>query len=54
MEGTHTIPWDFVIFPSQVFKNNMGSNLLMYAQGTKNWTDVRDATVKDWKTESNR
>ena len=54
MEGTHTVPWDFVIFPSQVFKNNMGSNLLMYAQGTKNWTDVRDAAVKDWKTESNR
>lgn len=54
MEGKHTVPWDFVIFPSQVFKNNMGSNLLMYAQGTKNWTDVRDATIKDWKTESNR
>lgn len=53
-EGVDTIPWDFVIFPSQVFKNNLGSNLLQYAQGTKDWSAVRDETVKDWKTESNR
>ncbi|MBQ8540052.1 MAG: carbohydrate ABC transporter substrate-binding protein [Clostridia bacterium] len=54
MEGVDTIPWDFVIFPSQVFKNNLGSNLLQYAQGTKDWSTVRDETVKDWKAESNR
>ncbi len=53
-EDVHTVPWDFVIFPSQVFKNNLGSNLLQYAQGTKSWNDVVSATVKDWKSESNR
>ncbi len=53
-ENVYTVPWDFVIFPSQVFKNNLGSNLLQYAQGTKSWNDVVSATVKDWKSESNR
>lgn len=53
-EGVDTVPWDFVIFPSQVFKNNLGSNLLQYAQGTKSWDEVAKATVKDWKNESNK
>ncbi|MBR5535546.1 MAG: ABC transporter substrate-binding protein [Clostridia bacterium] len=53
-EGVDTIPWDFTIFPSQVFKNNLGSNLLQYAQGTKNWDTVVDETVRDWKSESNK
>lgn len=53
-EGVYTVPWDFTIFPSQVFKNNLGSNLLQYAQGTKSWDEVVNATVKDWKSESNK
>lgn len=53
-EGVDTIPWDFTIFPSQVFKNNLGSNLLQYAQGAKNWEEVKTATVNDWKSESNK
>ena len=53
-EGVDTVPWDFTIFPSQIFKNNFGSNLLQYAQGTKKWATVKDETVKDWKSESGR
>lgn len=53
-EGIENIPWDFTIFPSQVFKNNFGSNLLQYAQGSKSWDNVVSDTVKDWKSESNR
>ncbi len=54
MEGVDTVPWDFTIFPSQVFKNNLGSRLLQYAQGTKGWGEVVEETVKDWKSESNK
>ena len=53
-EGVDTVPWDFTIFPSQIFKNNFGSNLLQYAQGTKKWATVKDETDKDWKSESGR
>ncbi len=53
-EGVQTVPWDFTVFPSQLFKSNFGSNLLQYAQGAKTWEDVKNATVADWKAESNR
>ncbi|MBQ7876612.1 MAG: ABC transporter substrate-binding protein [Clostridia bacterium] len=51
---THTVPWDFTIFPSQRFKTNFGSALLSYAQGSKEWNRVKQDTVSDWKAESNR
>lgn len=54
MEGVDTVPWDFTIFPSQVFKNNFGSSLLQYAQGTKSWDEVVNTTVRDWKSESGK
>lgn len=54
MESVHTVPWDFTVFPSQVFKTNFGSNLLMYAQGSKTWENVKTETVNDWKSESNK
>ena len=53
-EGVHTVSWDFTIFPSQVFKNNFGSDLLGYAQGSKSWETVKEETVKDWKSESGK
>lgn len=53
-EGVHTVPWDFTIFPSQVFKTEFGSNLLQYAQESKNWNTVKEETVADWKSESNK
>lgn len=45
------VPWVFTVFPSQEFKNNFGSNLLLYTQGQMQWNDVVDKMVKDWKTE---
>lgn len=53
-EGVHTVPWDFTIFPSQVFKTEFGSNLLLYAQGSKDWETVKNETVASWKSESDR
>ncbi len=53
-EDVHTVPWDFTIFPSQVFKNNFGSDLLQYAQGSKSWDKIKQETVADWKSESNK
>ena len=51
-EGVRTIPWNFTLFPSSQFKENLGSSLLKYAQGTKDWTSVTADTVADWKKES--
>lgn len=51
-DDTVTVPWNFTIFPSQTFKQNFGSSLLKYAQGTKTWEDVKADVVKDWKKES--
>jgi raffinose/stachyose/melibiose transport system substrate-binding protein len=52
--GKVSIPWIFTTFPSQTFKDNFGSSLLSYAQGTKPWNEVRDAVISDWKKESDR
>lgn len=51
--GIQSVPWNFTLFPSQRFKDNFGSSLLKYAQGTKEWTDVKAEVVKDWEKESN-
>ena len=47
-----TIPWDFTIFPSQTFKDDFGAALLQYAQGTKNWDDVKKTVVDRWASEA--
>ena len=51
-ENINNIPWNFTIFPSQTFKNDFGSALLQYAQGTKSWDDVKTTFVNRWKSES--
>ena len=51
-ENIQTIPWNFTVFPSQNFKNDFGAALLQYAQGTKQWNDVKNIFVKSWKNES--
>ena len=48
-----TIPWNFTVFPSQNFKSDFGAALLQYAQGTKEWDDVKKLFVERWKTEAN-
>lgn len=47
-----TIPWYFTLFPSQVFKEDFGSDLLRYAQGSEKWTTVTENVIADWKKES--
>lgn len=48
-----SITWDFVIFPSQQFKDDFGDALLEYASGRKNWDEVKDIVVKRWAAEKN-
>lgn len=51
-EDKESVDWNFTLFPNQVFKDNFGSNLLSFAQGTKPWTDVKNEFITDWKRES--
>ncbi len=48
------IPWAFTVFPSTTFKNDFGSALLQYAQGTKTWDQVVQLVKDRWKEESGR
>ncbi len=48
----NNIPWDFAIFPSQLFKEDLGSALLQYAQGSIDWAQVERIAVESWKSES--
>ena len=49
--GKEPIPWSFSTIPSENWKNNVGSALLEYAQGTGAWEDVENAFVEGWATE---
>lgn len=51
-DNIKTITWDFAIFPSQTFKDTFGASLLKYAQGTKDWEQVKSDMVKSWANES--
>ena len=51
-EDVVTVPWNFTVFPSLNFKNNFGSALLQYAQGTLSWDGVKDAVVNSWREEA--
>ncbi len=51
-DNINTIPWNFTVFPSVTFKNDFGSVLLQYSQGTKSWNDVKSLFVQKWKSES--
>lgn len=43
--------WNFTTMPSENWKNNVGSALLEYAQGTGEWSAVETAFVDGWATE---
>lgn len=51
-DGIRTLSWDFQIFPSQTFKENLGASLLKYAQETKTWAEVKADAVANWAKES--
>ena len=50
----YNVAWDFVVFPSQTFKDNFGGALLQYAQGTMEWPDVVQLMIDQWKVEANK
>lgn len=50
----YNVAWDFVVFPSQTFKDNFGAALLQYAQGTLQWADVQQLMIDQWAVEANK
>lgn len=46
-----TVPWVTAAFPSEKFKDDFGSALLEYVQGSKNWDAVKETVVNSWKAE---
>lgn len=46
-----SVTWNFISFPSQVFKEEFGAMLLQYAQGKMKWEDVVTGVTASWKTE---
>ncbi len=49
--GKTSIPWVFSTIPSEKWKDDVGSALLEYAQGTGNWEAVQSAFVEGWASE---
>ena len=50
-ENLVTVSWDFLTFPSQTFKDNLGASLLEYATGNQDWNTLVETTIEDWKVE---
>lgn len=50
-DGKSSVTWNFTTIPSEEWKNNVGSALTEYAQGTGEWDAVVTAFVDGWKTE---
>ncbi len=48
------VAWNFVVFPSQTFKDNFGAALLQYAQGSMDWAAVKQLMIDQWKIEANK
>lgn len=46
-----TVPWIFTSFPSETFKTSVGSALLDYVQGDKDWKNISDTVKTKWKSE---
>jgi len=49
--GKTSVSWNFPTIPSEKWKDDVGSALLEYAQGTGDWDAVVDAFVNGWATE---
>ena len=50
-DGKTAVSWNFSTIPSEKWKDNVGSALLEYAQGTGDWSAVETAFVKGWADE---
>jgi raffinose/stachyose/melibiose transport system substrate-binding protein len=51
-EGITNVPWVFVAFPNQQFKDDFGAALLQYAQGQQDWPAVEKLVVDKWKEQA--
>ena len=49
--GLTPISWNFTTMPSEEWKNQVGSAMLEYAQGTGEWDAVKTAFVDGWAKE---
>ncbi|MCI1984806.1 MAG: ABC transporter substrate-binding protein [Bifidobacteriaceae bacterium] len=49
--GKTQVSWNFTLMPSETWKNNLGSAMLEYAQGTGKWDSVKSAFVDGWAKE---
>lgn len=49
--GKTPVSWNFTTMPSEQWKNDLGSALLEYAQGTGDWDAVKTAFVDGWAKE---
>jgi len=45
------VSWNFTTMPSEQWKNDLGSAMLEYAQGTGQWDAVKTAFIDNWATE---
>lgn len=45
------VPWVFSTMPSQAYKNELGANLLSYAQGQLPWEAVVEKAIDLWSSE---
>ncbi|MDD3206854.1 MAG: ABC transporter substrate-binding protein [Lachnospiraceae bacterium] len=50
-ENYDNFTWVYTTFPSQTFKDDLGANLMQYAQGSMEWDTLVTQTVEEWKTE---
>jgi len=50
----YNVAWNFLVFPSQTFKDNFGAALLQYAQGSMEWDAVNQLFVEQWKAEKSK
>ena len=49
--GKTQVSWNFTLMPSEQWKNDLGSAMLQYAQGTGKWDAVKSAFVDGWASE---
>ncbi len=50
----YNVAWNFLVFPSQTFKDNFGAALLQYAQGSIEWDAVEQLVIEQWKSEKSK
>ena len=50
-ESVENISWIFTAFPSDAYKKAVGSALLDYVQGAKDWNEVKKIITDKWKSE---